>query len=310
MAKGDTLVWIVLGLLAVYFFFPNALSGFGKGTTTSGTSTTSGTCFLDSINLKVNDEALGKAGTNPGLSSAIFIDGTDYGDLADNTALTVPTGHDYKIYAGWNAGTPGTYYTVKKTGNTDCVDPLQITTPLPRRVGLQTANWSVYTTDWDGTIVPDANATNANNNVSITANDDKTVVLHLRLPLDFYYGNPEATSNVLVLEAMPGLYDKLEIVGGTVTSLPRSHRTSTKDKFAFSVSTIKSNTEFVQSIRLKTGVINPAGGSNLTSGFYVYLYDADYDLDADLNTEIIGVEDEDNNALGVALPWITYVPVE
>ncbi len=86
----------------------------------------------------MNDVRKGEEGTDPSLSSAVFVrengDFVDKGDIADDATVDMPPNKDYLLLGGHNAGSGGTYYVTKEEGSTGCIgrDGITIDPKLPQ----------------------------------------------------------------------------------------------------------------------------------------------------------------------------------
>lgn len=298
MAKGDTLVWIVLGLLAVFFFFPGVFSGFGLGTgTTTTTGTTAGTCFDDSLSFVSDDVRKDLLATNPGLSYRLFVGNKgstsaniDKGNNADAATVTVPTDAPYMEVAGWNAGTDTLVYRQRLEGNTDCTDPLTIQPVL----AYGEANLTAYIVDKDGT-------SNTDGAYAAAAGDDLYGTMTVQASSNFYWSNPYITSprGIVVIQYNTTHIDEVRVPSLSAAPVPDIARNngSNWNRKAFYVPSIAVNKDAVFRFEydIKDGK-EPIANPDL---LYFEFYDANIDLNADTNALIEDVEDEDNNNLGV-----------
>lgn len=300
-------VVIIIVAIGVFLSLPatrNMFAGWGielPGKEVDKVSISEACLGVEDIAMKINDLNRDAYGTDPGLSSAVSLDldrdGTiepfeDIGDVADDGSTTVPIELDYVVYGGWNAGTGGSYYVKKLTGNTNCQDPLHIN---PELAAIDTTVSFVVTND-DGTL-------NSATNLSLDAGEVTTISVEVKSTSKQYYGNPDlGKCNILLFEYNSTAYDSFEPVGdmiGGVAGEPKTHTIAGTSNTTASwyIGPISSVPQvFTINIDVAEADVLAAHGA----GFSIDIYDCDYDLDADENTEIIGVEDEDGNDLGSA----------
>lgn len=255
-------------------------------------------CGIEDISMKINDYKKDAFGTDPGLSSAVFVDTDgdgiiepieDLGDTADDGSTTVPVNVDYIVYGGWNAGAGTTYYTQKLTGNTNCRDPLQLN---PELAAIDTTVTFVVLND-DGTVNPGTA-------LSIDASETLAIEINVKTTAKEFYGNPElGKCNIALIEYNRTAYTSFDLTGDSVgasTSAPTTHTvaSTTNTTKAWFVGPIdRVGVDFT--LDIEAGTVDPGADA---ADFGLFIYDCTYDLDADTNAEIIGVEDEDDNDLG------------
>ncbi len=254
-------------------------------------------CGIEDITMKISDYKKDAMGTDPSKSSAVFIDLNgdgvrdaleDIGDVADDGSTTVGVNVDYWVYGGWNAGSGGSYYVQKLSGNTNCRDPLQLNVEL----AAQDASVSHVVTNDDGTL---------NSGAALSLDDEEQTTIDVKVwtTAKEYYGNPELGScNIAVIEYNSTGYDEITLSGapiGGIAPTPGSHSlvsvANTTKSYYFAPLDMNKQ-EF--RVHIDVGTVSP----DALGGFGISIYDCDIDLDADTNEEIIGVEDEDNNELG------------
>lgn len=299
MAKGDGILWLVIGAIAVLFFFPNLLSGLGGTgtTTTGGVTTVSGQCFDDAISFISDDVRKDLLATNPGLSYRLFVGSKgaataniDKGNNADAATVTVPTNAPYLELGAWNSGTETLVYRQKIEGNTDCTDPLTVQPVL----AYADQNVTVYVTDEDGSL-------NGDGAFAVAAGQDFFFTPTIQVSSDFYWGNPYVNSkNILVVQynSTSTGFNDIKIPSLTTAPVPdiaRNNATGWNRK-AFFLPSIKPNDKF--SFRVEADTQSSGNPTGTSADIYFELYDANIDMNADNNNLIEDVEDEDNNNLG------------
>lgn len=266
-----------------------------------------GVCPED-IAMKFDDFKLGEIGTDPGLSSVVFLDTNkdgifqateDKGDIADDGSTTVPAKMDFLVLGGWNAGTGGTYYVTKVIGNTDCEDPIYVSPELA--LVDTTVSWVVLNDDF---------STQTGTALTLDGGETTAITVRVSTTLNSYYGNPElGKCNVLVLEFNRTAYDPFVLEGaiiGDSATTPATHTvastTNTTQAWFFDGIT-STPQEFI--IHIDAQDPDPTGNG----GIGLYVYDCDYDLDAKTNALIIGVEDENDNDLGSSTDQFQHIVV-
>lgn len=322
MAKDDggllkILGWVALVVAIIYLVSPDTITGLFAGvpTTTGGTASTISTATScpnndDLIAFSSDDVRKDKLGSNIGQSYRLFVGATrdadiakfpsgfvDKGSNADASSLNVPTLVPYREIAGWNGGTESLVYREVLDGNTDCFDPLTVQPVL----AVGDTNVSVYVTDEDGSL----NGAGGSATFNISAGQDFSFSPTLFTSTDQYWGNPYVSGdkNIMVVQYNSTLYSDIlipSLAGASVPDVARNNGTGWERKAFYVPSLTSSKFNFKVDADVSSSATNVQCQTiHSRNDIYFELYDASYDLDADTNQLIIGVEDENNNNLAM-----------
>ncbi len=285
--KGTNLV-VILVVAALAYGLIFGVPDFGGEKDVDPTPVTGSTagCAVEDISFSPKMNQMGKLGT--------VVTGTNYlivtdniGAVASGTATTVATNKDLKVYFGENSTT---HYTVVGELNTDCSDPLTYSVELAKADTSLRIN-----------LFTDTNQANAVAETQDIGSDDVVdMKICAKTSADEFYGNPACDHNVVIVEFDKTYIQDIEGDLGDAdytTQFFTATNTSNDGDVSLKFPLIGENTEECINLEITATSSNPT--SSIAKPI-IHFYDCDVDKNEDDLTEVIGVEDEDDNSIALS----------